>query len=185
MHMGTGHLDAALSRRSRARSPGKALAAVANLGLPWIATLEGLAAALALRATGRPALPAALAAPLAVAGENAIKRFAHRRRPGLRRFGRRGHRSFPSSHVGGPCALLAALAWTAPPTPGWRALLAAGGGAAMAIGIERVRAGAHWPSDVVAGIFFGTLVGTALGILTRSARPRDRVAGDGGRIASP
>jgi len=184
MHMGTGHFEAVLSRRARAHPPGKASTSMAKLGLPWVVSLEGLAAALALRAAGRPALPVALAAPLACAGEKAIKTLAHRRRPGLKRFGRKGHQSFPSSHAGGPFALLAALAWTAPPTPGWRALLALGSGAAVAVGIERVRAGAHWPSDVVVGIFFGTLFGTALGALGRRRQPRARRA-DGGRTASP
>jgi membrane-associated phospholipid phosphatase len=184
MHMGTGHLDAALSRRARAHPPGKASTSLAKLGLPSVVALEGLAAALALRAAGRPVLPAALAAPLVCAGEKAMKAFAHRRRPGLKRWGRNGHQSFPSSHVGGPFALLAALAWTAPRTPGWRALLALGTGAAVAVGIERVRAGAHWPSDVVVGIFFGTLCGTALGALGRRRRTRAQSA-DGGRIASP
>jgi membrane-associated phospholipid phosphatase len=187
MHMSTGHLDALISRRARAHPPGKASLAIAKLSQPSAVTLQGIAAAIALRAAGRPALPAALAAPLACAGEKAIKAFARRRRPGLKRFEKKGHQSFPSSHVGGPFALLAAVAFAAPRTPVWRALLALGGGAALVVGVERVRAGAHWPSDVIAGIGFGALVGAALGSFARARREesRAREAEDLGRIPSP
>jgi len=62
MHMGTSHLEAALSRRARAHPPGKASLAIARLSLPSAVSLEGLAAALALRAAGRRGQPRAAGA---------------------------------------------------------------------------------------------------------------------------
>ena len=79
------------------------------LASPWAATVEGLAAAVALRASGRPGLPAALAAPSALMVGNALKRLIARPRPGLARFARKGRESFPSTHVAGPLAVLACV----------------------------------------------------------------------------
>jgi membrane-associated phospholipid phosphatase len=76
------------------------------------------------------------------------------------------------------------LACIAPPTPGWRALLALGSGIAMVVGLERVRAGAHWATDVVAGAAFGALVGTVLGRVNRRTPAGDRVP-EGPGTSSP
>ena len=39
------------------------------------------------------------------------------------------------------------------------------GAVVVAIGIERLRAAAHWPSDIAAGTALGVLIGGALGRL--------------------
>jgi len=169
------HLEQRLSNAARRHPPGQIARTVARIGSPSLVALEGLAVAVALRASGRPSFPAAVAAPIAIAGGKALKRIAGRPRPGRKRFGSMGRQSFPSTHVAGPVALLASLACIAPPTPGWRALLAIGSGTAIIVGLERVRAGAHWASDVVAGAALGALVGTVLGCVARTKPAGDRV----------
>ena len=135
---------------------------MANLCTPWAAAAEGLAAAAVLRAAGRPAVGVALAPVVADACANLLKRATHRPRPGWTRLHRDGHRSFPSSHVAGPAALLTA-AWSDSPPRARIAVAIALGGVVVAIGLERLCAAAHWPSDVAAGTALGVLVGGALG----------------------
>jgi undecaprenyl-diphosphatase len=137
--------------------------------------VEGVAAALALRAIGYPWIPAAVAPPSAVTLGKALKRIVSRRRPGIAGFKRKAKESFPSTHVAGPVALLACLWRLAPPTPGWRVALCVGGAATLLAALERVRAGQHWPSDVAAGAVLGVAVGAGLGELAW-ARTEARVA---------
>jgi membrane-associated phospholipid phosphatase len=177
-------LEHRLSSAARSHPPGQVSRAVAIVASPWLITLEGLVLATALRASGRPSLPVAVAAPLALTSGKVLKRIVARPRPGRKRFGRMGRQSFPSTHVAGPVALLACLACIAPPTPGWRTLLAIGGGTAIIVGIERVCAGAHWASDVVGGAAFGALVGTVLGWLARTDASGDRAPEQDGGMSS-
>jgi membrane-associated phospholipid phosphatase len=134
--------------------------------------LEGFAVAAALRASGRPALPAIIAGPAGDALGKALKKLTHRSRPGRARFAKNGRESFPSTHIAGPTALLACAYRVAPRTRRWRAALATATGAVLLIGIERVRAGKHWASDVAVGATLGIAVGTLLGgaAAARSAR---------------
>jgi membrane-associated phospholipid phosphatase len=105
----------------------------------------------------------ALAPPAALAVGTALKRIASRPRPWRTRFRRKGMQSFPSTHVAGPAALVGCLLYTAPDTPRWRAALAIGTTLVLALAVERVCAGAHWPSDVLAGGALGLAVGVAVG----------------------
>jgi len=143
------------------------------LASPWAATVEGLAAAVALRASGRPGLPAALAGPSALLFGKMLKRWIGRPRPGLARFTRKGRESFPSTHMAGPLAVLASAWCLAPRTAGWRLGLALGGAIALVVARERVCAGEHWASDVAAGAVLGAAIGAGLGRLAiaRSAQP--------------
>jgi membrane-associated phospholipid phosphatase len=156
-------LDPAISRLARRRPPGRVGLISAKLASPWAATVEGLAFALALRASGRPGLPAALAAPATLLVGNAVKTLVSRPRPGFARFARKGRQSFPSTHVAGPVALLACLWALAPRSRGWRAALAFGGAAALFVARERVCAGEHWASDVLAGAALGAVIGAGIG----------------------
>lgn len=133
----------------------------------------GLAASIALRAEGRRWVPVALAAPVADGGAKLLKKFTHRGRPGLARFERKGRESFPSSHVAGHAAVLAALWCLAPRTKTWRAALIVGTGLTATIGAERICAGRHWPSDVLAGAALGIGVGLAIGGFARRVRVHD------------
>ena len=131
--------------------------------------MQGLAAAAALRREGRPWLPVALSAPSAIGAAKVLKKLTARNRPGFTRFKSKGKESFPSSHVAGHAAVLAALWCLAPRSNGWRGALIAACGLPFAIGVERVCAGRHWPTDVIAGATLGTAVGLALGGLARRA----------------
>jgi membrane-associated phospholipid phosphatase len=62
-------------------------------------------------------------------------------------------RSFPSRHVASGVAM-AVIGWRAHPRLGWVM-----GSVALLLGISRVAAGLHYPSDVLAGAALGGLVG--------------------------
>ena len=160
-----GKFDGPISLAARRWPPGAAARTSAMLASPWAATVEGLAAAVALRASGRPALPTALAAPCALLIGNLLKKWIGRPRPGLARFTRKGRESFPSTHMAGPLAVLAATWCLAPRTLAWGSTLALGSAAALVVARERVCAGEHWASDVVAGAALGAAIGVAFGRL--------------------
>jgi len=164
MHFGISRFDRVISWRARRHPAGKTARLMAKLCSPWAAAAQGIAAAAVLRAAGRPAAGVAMAPVAADACARLIKRATHRPRPGWKRFGRDGHRSFPSSHVAGPAALLTAVWIDSPPRA--RIVVAVALGAVVAaIGVERLRAAAHWPSDIAAGTALGVLIGGALGRL--------------------
>jgi undecaprenyl-diphosphatase len=164
MHLRNGGLDRSLSRFARRHPAGKTSQAMAKLCSPWAVTLQGIAGATLLRAAGRPAAGVALAPIAADSAAKLLKRMTHRSRPGWKRFRRNGDRSFPSSHVAGPVALLTAT-WLNSPRRARLAVAVALGAVMAAIGVERLRDGAHWPSDVLAGTAMGVLAGVALGRL--------------------
>ena len=157
------HLDHALSRTGRLAPPGMAGHLLAKAVSPWGATVQGLAAAVALRAAGRPWLPVALTAPAAVGVAKLLKRVTSRPRPGITRFKKDGKQSFPSSHVAGPAALFTSLFFLAPRTNAWRLVLTIGGAITATAAVERICAAKHWPSDVLAGAALGAAVGGAIG----------------------
>jgi undecaprenyl-diphosphatase len=158
------NLDRALSSIARRRPPRTAERMLAAVASPWAAVVEGLVLALAQRSAGRRAAPVALAAPAALGVGNVLKRMVSRPRPGLSRFERNGRRSFPSTHVAGPVALLSCSFCLGSRTWSKRAALGLATAAALAVAHERIAAGKHWPSDVVAGAALGALMGAALGL---------------------
>ena len=164
MHLAISRFDRVISWRARRHPAGKTARLMAKLCSPWAAAAQGIAAAAVLRAAGRPSAGVAMAPVAADACARLIKRATHRPRPGWKRFGRDGHRSFPSSHVAGPAALLTAVWIDSPPRA--RIVVAVALGAVVAaIGVERLRAAAHWPSDIAAGTVLGVFIGAALGRL--------------------
>ncbi|HEX9242858.1 MAG TPA: phosphatase PAP2 family protein [Anaeromyxobacter sp.] len=79
-----------------------------------------------------------------------------------------GYRSFYSGHTSTVVAALTAAAWTARwryDEQGWPWVLVGVGGASVAV--ERVLAGRHFPTDVIAGAVMGFTVGTAVPWLHR------------------
>src|SRR5581483_6482021 len=85
---------------------------------------------------------------------NLLKRVVARPRPKL--FCRSRRRSFPSGHSAASSAYFLGLAAMAPRR--FRALALAGGFLGIAlVDWLRVRARAHWPSDVLAGDVLGAL----------------------------
>ena len=165
--MGIGALDRALERAGRHHPAGAGAKILADVCSPYASVAEGIAAAVAMRRQGRRAAAVALAAPVAIAVGNTLKHVVHRPRPALMRFRRKGWQSFPSTHVAAPLALISCLWWAAPPTVVWRSVLTLCGGAVVAVAVERVCAGAHWPSDVAAGGLLGGIVGSAIGLASR------------------
>jgi undecaprenyl-diphosphatase len=159
------NIDLVLSRTARRHRPGTIARKLSNLGSPTVVGLEGLALALVLRRNGRPGLPVAMAGPITMASGKALKWLIHRPRPGLKRLTRKGRQAFPSTHMACSVALLTSLWHTAPRTRGGWAMLGLGAALVLAVGSERVRVGAHWPSDILAGGLMGGLIGAALGQL--------------------
>jgi len=167
-------LDHSLSRSGRLSPPGVPGYLLAKAVSPWGASVQGLAAALALRASGRPWVPVALTAPTAAGLAKLLKRLTSRPRPGISRFERNGRQSFPSSHVAGPAALLASLFFLAPRTKSWMTVLGIGTAITAAAAIERVCAARHWPTDVLAGAALGIGIGAAIGRTASRAPARAR-----------
>jgi len=165
-------LDHALERAARHYPAGEPARFLAHFCSPRVTTVEGLAAAIALRKSGRSSLAAATAAPLATAVGEILKRLISRQRPFPSRFRRGGRQSFPSTHVAGTTALLSCLWFVAPRTRSWRAALSLATLGGFVVAIERLTVGAHWPSDVAAGALLGAIVGSALG---RSSRRQETI----------
>ena len=69
--------------------------------------------------------------------------------------------SFPSNHAVNSFALASAIGMVYPPT------LLALGPAAVVVGMSRITAGVHYPSDVAAGALIGILIGIGAGSVAR------------------
>jgi undecaprenyl-diphosphatase len=78
--------------------------------------------------------------------------------------------SFPSGHATTAAAVAAALWWSS------RGASLALGAFALLIALSRVWLGVHYPSDVIAGLALGAVLGLVCGRVTRTAsgRPRGR-----------
>jgi undecaprenyl-diphosphatase len=140
------------------------------LALPRNVFIETIALALLGRLDQRERVEIVAAPLLAAVAGHALKLSVPRDRPGPARFSPQGNESFPSTHA----ALATALALAAAEVGRQRGLGLWIRGAAVAIagaiGLARLRASAHWPSDVIAG----WLLGTASAQLTRLATAAER-----------
>jgi membrane-associated phospholipid phosphatase len=140
------------------------------LALPRNIAIETVALALFGRFDRRQRT-AIVAAPLlaAIIG-HALKLKVPRERPGQARFSPEGHQSFPSTHA----ALATALALTAAQVGRERGVGRWIGSASVAVaatvGLARLRASAHWPSDVGAGWLLGIASSQAARLLTAIGR---------------
>jgi undecaprenyl-diphosphatase len=153
-----------VARRHPASEPARFLAQLCS---PRVMMVEGFAAAAVLRKSGRAQVAVAAAAPLAIGIGKVMKRLISRQRPLPSRLRKNGRQSFPSTHMAGTTALLSCLWLVAPPTLNWRAGLSLATIGGLVVAIERLTAGAHWPSDVAAGALLGGIVGTSLGCGSR------------------
>lgn len=87
-----------------------------------------------------------------------------------------GLQSFPSGHMGQAMAVYGMLAflWIRA-TPAWGERAMAAGVMLMVVGAvaaARLRMGAHWPTDVLAGILIGALWAACLALALRDAEAR-------------
>jgi len=139
-----------------------------QLGTPW--ALVATTALMALRRRPRDAAAAAAALPVEKGLEVLTKKLLERPRPvrvvaaELRDDAPAHGPSFPSGHsaIATASAYLLARTW---PTPVGAALLAV----TALSSYVRVRQGAHWPTDVVAGACLGAAVAGGLRLTARAA----------------
>jgi len=85
---------------------------------------------------------------------------------------------FPSGHALGAILFYGSL-WLIVPSvlpPGWPARLARIVAVSLILltALARVRVGAHWPSDVLGGLLWGTILLTAAALATSTLLPRQR-----------
>jgi membrane-associated phospholipid phosphatase len=97
-----------------------------------------------------------MAAPLlaGVAG-HILKLYVPRDRPGSKRFSPQGDQSFPSTHCAHTAAFAFAVAHVARQNGLGRWTTVGAVAATTAVAVARLRAGAHWPTDVIAGWLLG------------------------------
>ena len=148
-------------------------------GFPATVVLAAVAAAL-LALTGRRAEAGLVVAAAAVRALNpAMKALVESPRPTpdlVRVIEHADGLGFPSGHASGAILFYGALAGVVPSIverPWLRRLLqAAAALMVLAVGLARVRTGAHWPSDVLGGYLWGGLLLTILFAAYRAARRR-------------
>jgi membrane-associated phospholipid phosphatase len=147
----------------------------------WVVQLAGvigafgvLAALAALLGMLRLAVALGAAALLKVSGEDFVKIFVHRYRPGqtisdaIVRHGAAAHGlSFPSGHAMVTCGIAALV--TPYLTGRWKILPWA---LAAAVCLSRIYLGAHFPLDVMAGAGLGLFIGAALNLVFGVPRGR-------------
>jgi membrane-associated phospholipid phosphatase len=145
--------------RTRGHSPGLESAAIAlgkagNNGVVWV--VIGLVLALLDPERRESWLICAALAPVAIVLNYGIKKVVRRPRPVLEGLpplaGAPSSLSFPSAHATSSLAVATAMCRVDPATSA--AFLVA-----IAISLGRPYLGMHYPSDVVAGVFLGVILG--------------------------
>ena len=135
---------------------GKPLALdLSHASSPKVGFFEALVVS-ALPGLRRPERAATLAAPL-LAGllGHALKRLVPRRRPGWAGWSANGRQSFPSTHTAHAASLAFIGARVARRHGAGVWADAAAAGIVALVALARLRAKAHWPTDVLAGALLG------------------------------
>jgi membrane-associated phospholipid phosphatase len=119
----------------------------------------------------RGALRIGAATAIATLIGNVIKHLAPRTRPRALRFQSTKRESFPSTHTASATAFfLAAVRCWRTGRVGLGASAAAVGVGAV-VGLARIRCGAHWPTDVGAGLLLGQLGAALVAALAPARNP--------------
>ena len=177
--------DLALSRWLQDwRTPGldRAMVAVTMLGDHEVLTVTALGAGawLAWRRAWRALGAGALAMALTAAFVPLAKTALGRARPVADLYAGADAFAFPSGHATGTAVLAGLLAVLLARGLRWRAgaaVAGALGALALAVALSRVVLGAHWPSDVAAGLAFGAALSAAFALALGRRGPEIRPLG--------
>ena len=127
------------------------------------------------RKANRAAIAAAIAIVAAKLFEIVMKFGIQRPRPTDMNYGGPELFSFPSGHATMAAVIFGVLAVLVSHSMGrWGRALVYGvcASAVVSIGYSRVYLGAHWLSDVVAGLLFGTVIAASFGVAVEAIPPR-------------
>jgi membrane-associated phospholipid phosphatase len=128
---------------------------ISYLAQPRVGIVEAIAVALVPSLHRRERVAILVAPSFAGVVGHLLKLALPRERPGKARFSRTGDQSFPSTHSAHVAALALTTAYVAQGRGHGSWVLGAAVAAAATIGVSRLRVGAHWPTDVVAGWLVG------------------------------
>jgi membrane-associated phospholipid phosphatase len=150
---------------------------VTDLGAPGVVVVLGVAAALVswFRYRSLPWALACVAAPgVAGVGETLLKVLIARQRPATAVLTGEDGNGFPSGHAAGFTALAFVIALAVTAGRGrrsrfWAVAIALAASASMAV--TRVLVGAHYPTDVIAGVLLGIGVAELTALLAPFALP--------------
>lgn len=129
-------------------------------GTAFVSVTLGLAAVIAYVKTRSPRWPAFLSATIvgAIALDDVVKFLVNRPRPEFHPLVYPSGSSFPSGHSVAAAALFGSLAFLTTRQMDWRRAVwvwAAALFVALLVAVSRVYLGAHWPTDVIAGLVLG------------------------------
>jgi undecaprenyl-diphosphatase len=137
---------------------------VSSLARPRNTVVEALAIAVLPRLDLRDRTLVVTAPLLAGLVGHVLKSYVPRDRPGQERFSPEGEQSFPSTHAAHAAAIAFAVAHIGRAHGLGKWTIATAAAVTLAVAFARVRAGAHWPTDVLAGSLVGIASAQAAGI---------------------
>lgn len=149
-------------------------------GTVFVTAVLAMTAVISYIKTRSPRWPAFLSATIigAVALDNIVKFLVQRPRPDFYPLVRPFGSSFPSGHAVAAVALCGSIAFIVTRKTSWQAAVWIWAGAifvVLLVALSRVYLGAHWPTDVIAGlalgVFWTAVTATATGYLASSTPP--------------
>lgn len=152
-------------------------------GSVFVTVTLAIVAVVAYLRTRSPRWPAFLSATIvgSIALDNIVKVLVSRPGPSFHPLVHPYGRSFPSGHSVAAAALCGSVAFVLTRSMQWRSavwLWAIAVFVALLIAVSRVYLGAHWPTDVIAGLVLGAfwtaVTATTTGYLARAPPPRPR-----------
>ena len=154
-------------------------------GTVFVTAVLAITAVIAYMKTRSPRWPTFLSATIigAVALDNVVKFLVKRPRPDFHPLVHPFGSSFPSDHAVAAVALCGSIAYIVTRKTSWRAAVwvwAAATFVPILVGLSRVYLGAHWPTDVIAGLTLGAfwiaVTATATNYLAADTSGRSQAA---------